>query len=144
MKVLLDTHILLWAAASPSRLAPATRALIEDDETELLFSAASIWEIGIKNALGREDFSIDPRAFRAALLGNDYVELPISGEHALAASALPPIHRDPFDRMLAAHALVAGLPTGRQGREHPDESGPGLLGLTCRRPGRMPRADNGI
>ncbi|MGE3712287.1 MAG: type II toxin-antitoxin system VapC family toxin [Hyphomicrobiaceae bacterium] len=108
MKVLLDTHLLLWAAGNPMRLAPATRALIEADDTELLFSAASVWEIGIKNAMGRDDFRIDPRAFRAALLGNDYTELSITGEHALAASALPTIHRDPFDRMLVAQASIEG------------------------------------
>ncbi len=108
MKVLLVTHLLLWAASSAARLAPGTRELIDADDTELLFSAASIWEIGIKHGLGRADFRIDPRAFRAALLGNDYVELPITGEHALAASILPAIHRDTFDRMLVAQASIEG------------------------------------
>ena len=90
----------------PERIPPEVRALIEADETELLFSAASIWEIAIKNSLGREDFRIDARMFRTALLNNDYVELPITGQHAAAVAPLLPIHRDLFDRMLVAQAGI--------------------------------------
>ena len=106
MRLMLDTHLLLWAASRPERIPSEVRALIEADETELLFSAASIWEIAIKSSLGREDFRIDARRFRTALLNTDYVELPITGQHAAAVVPLPLIHRDPFDRMLVAQASI--------------------------------------
>ncbi|MFT4101036.1 MAG: type II toxin-antitoxin system VapC family toxin [Burkholderiaceae bacterium] len=108
MRLLLDTHLLLWAATRPGRIPPEVRTQIESDETELLFSSASIWEIAIKSSLGRQDFQIDARAFRAALLINGYAELPITGQHAAAVAPLPPIHRDPFDRMLVAQAGIEG------------------------------------
>ena len=109
MKLLLDTHVLLWAAGEPERLSPGTRTLIEAVEHELVFSAASMWEIAIKRSLGRADFVVDPRLLRRGLLDNGYTELPITSEHALAVDALPPIHRDPFDRILVAQATVAGM-----------------------------------
>lgn len=74
-----------------------------------MFSAASVWEVAIKSALGRDDFSVDPRVLRRALLDNGYVELAISGAHAAAVLDLPPIHRDPFDRLLVAQAQVEGI-----------------------------------
>ena len=74
-----------------------------------MFSAASVWEIAIKRSLGRADFAVDPRLLRRGPLDNGYTELPITSEHALAVDALPPIHRDPFDRILAAQATVAGM-----------------------------------
>lgn len=109
MKLLLDTHVLLWAAGEPERLSPGTRTLIEASEHELVFSAASLWEIAIKRSLGRADFVVDPRLLRRGLLDNGYTELPITSEHALAVDALPPIHRDPFDRILIAQATAAGM-----------------------------------
>ncbi|MDE2005249.1 MAG: type II toxin-antitoxin system VapC family toxin [Rhodospirillales bacterium] len=109
MKLLLDTHVLLWAAGAPKRLPRAARALLEDDGNELLFSAASLWEIAIKQQLGREDFRADPRLLRRGLLDNLYVELPVTGAHAAALDLLPPLHKDPFDRMLIAQALVEGI-----------------------------------
>lgn len=109
MKLLLDTQLLLWAASTPKRLSPAARKLLVDPRNELLFSAASIWEITIKNALGREDFRIEPTVLRRGLLDNGYAELPISGDHALAIESLPPLHRDPFDRMLVAQATSEGI-----------------------------------
>ena len=109
MKLLLDTHLLLWAAGQPDRLSAAACALIEAADNELIFSAASLWEIAIKRGLGRDDFLIDGRLLRRGLQDNGYVELPISIEHALAIDTLPPLHKDPFDRILVAQAIVEGI-----------------------------------
>lgn len=109
MKLLLDSHLLLWAAGTPERLSAAARALLEDPDSELLFSAASLWEIAIKRALGREDFQVDARVLRRGLLDNGYAELAVTSEHAVAIDTLPPIHRDPFDRLLVAQAQVEGI-----------------------------------
>jgi PIN domain nuclease of toxin-antitoxin system len=109
VKLLLDTHLLLWAAGNPNRLSAIARTLIEEPENELFFSAVSLWEIAIKCGLGRSDFQIDPRVLRRGLLDNGYSELPIISEHALAIDGLPPIHKDPFDRMLVAQATVEGI-----------------------------------
>jgi len=109
MKRLLDTHLLLWAAGEPGRLPARARALIKDPANELIFSAASLWEIVIKRSLGRDDFRVDPRLLRRGLLDNSYRELPVSSEHAVAVDSLLPIHKDPFDRILIAQATVEGL-----------------------------------
>lgn len=115
MKLLLDTHLLLWAAGgddSTSTLGAMPREatdLIDDAENDLLFSAASIWEVAIKNGLGRRDFAADPRILRRGLLDNDYHELPITSEHAAAVINLPTLHKDPFDRLLIAQASVEGV-----------------------------------
>lgn len=109
MKYLVDTHLLLWAASSPGRLSPEAAELLEDPENELIFSAASIWEIAIKSGLGRPDFQADVRLLRRGLLDNGYAELAVTSEHAVAIDALPPIHKDPFDRILIAQAMVEGI-----------------------------------
>ena len=109
MKYLLDTHLLLWAAAEPKRLPEAARALMEDADNTLLFSAASLWEVAIKAGLGRPDFVVEPAVLRRGLLDNGYVELSVASEHAVATVTLPPIHRDPFDRLLVAQAQVEGI-----------------------------------
>ena len=109
MKLLLDTHVLLWAAGSPDRLSPDARAMLEDTANELLFSAASLWEIAIKRSLGRSDIQVDSRVLRRGLLDNGYLELPITSEHAVFIESLPPIHKDPFDRILVAQATVEGI-----------------------------------
>lgn len=109
MKLLLDTHVLLWSAAEPSKLPKKARSLILDSENDLFFSAASIWEITIKSQLGRPDFDLDPHILRRGLVDNAYLELAINAEHALAVLALPPLHKDPFDRMLVAQATVEGF-----------------------------------
>ena len=109
MKLLLDTHLLLWAAAEPERLPVDVRDLIEDAGNDLLFSAASLWEVAIKSSLGRDDFTADPAVLRRGLLDNGYVELPVASDHAVATVMLPSIHRDPFDRMLVAQAQVEGI-----------------------------------
>ncbi len=109
MSFLLDTHILLWVAGAPDRLSTDARALIENPTTDLIFSAASLWEIAIKNKLERADFSVDPRLLRRKLLENSYTELAITGAHTVAVDLLPPIHKDPFDRILVAQAQVEGM-----------------------------------
>jgi PIN domain nuclease of toxin-antitoxin system len=109
MKFLLDTHLLLWTAGDPKRLSAKARKLINEPASELFFSAASLWEIAIKRGLGRDDFKVDARLLRRGLLDNGYSELPIGSEHAVAIDSLPPIHKDPFDRMLVAQAMVEGI-----------------------------------
>jgi len=109
VKLLLDTQLLLWAAGQPERLSARAKRQLNDPANELLFSAASIWEITIKTSLGRDDFRVEPRVLRRALLDNGYVELPITSEHAVSVDTLPPIHKDPFDRLLLAQALVEGI-----------------------------------
>jgi PIN domain nuclease of toxin-antitoxin system len=109
VKLLLDTHLLLWVAGQPDRLSQAARQFIEDKENELIFSTASLWEVVIKRGLARDDFKVDPRLLRRGLLDNGYSELPIGSEHVVAIDTLPPIHKDPFDRVLVAQALVEGI-----------------------------------
>ena len=109
MKILLDTHLLLWAAGMPDRLPPEARALIEHPETEPIVSAASLWEVAIKSGIGRTDFNVDPRLLRRGLLENGYTELAVTGAHATAVDLLPPIHKDPFDRILVAQAQIEGI-----------------------------------
>ncbi|MGU3663455.1 type II toxin-antitoxin system VapC family toxin [Methylobacterium sp. A49B] len=109
MSHLLDTHILLWAAAGSDRLPGAARALIQEPMNTLVFSAASLWEIAIKSGLGRADFRVDVRLLRDGLLSHGYVELAVTGVHAATVATLPAIHRDPFDRLLIAQAMVEGL-----------------------------------
>jgi PIN domain nuclease of toxin-antitoxin system len=109
MKFLLDTHLLLWAAGRPNRLSATARKLIDAPSNKLFFSAASIWEVAIKRGLGRSDFEADPRLLRRGLLDNGYGELPVLSDHVVALDSLPPIHKDPFDRMLVAQATVEGI-----------------------------------
>ena len=110
MKLLLDTHLLLWAATAPQRLSAEAQGLFNDPDNELYFSAMSIWEVAIKRGLDRSDFQIDVRSFRRGLIDNGYIELPMSSLHAVAIDILPAVHRDPFDRMLVAQASVEGFP----------------------------------
>ena len=109
MKLLLDTHLLLWAAGDPDRLPAAARRLLDDLQNELIFSSASLWEVAIKHGLGRGDFRVDVRLLRRGLLDNGYGELPITSEHAVALDSLPSIHKDPFDRILIAQSMVEGV-----------------------------------
>ena len=109
MKLLLDTHLLLWAAGKPDRLPAEARTLIGDPQNEPVFSSASLWEIAIKRGLGRSDFQVDARLLRRGLLDNGYLELAISSEHAVAIDGLPPLHKDPFDRLLVAQSMVEGI-----------------------------------
>jgi PIN domain nuclease of toxin-antitoxin system len=109
MRLLLDTHLLLWAAGEPGRLSSGARRLMKDAGNELMFSAASFWEIAIKRGLGRNDFQVDPRLLRRGLLDNGYSELLIGSDHAVALDGLPRLHKDPFDRILVAQAMVEGI-----------------------------------
>ena len=109
MNLLLDTHLLLWAAGEPERLSSGAKELIEDSANRLFFSAINLWEVTIKNDLGRNDFNVDPHLLRRGLLENGYEELPITAHHVLGVNHLPPIHKDPFDRMLIAQAEYEGF-----------------------------------
>lgn len=109
MKLLLDTHLLLWAAGYPGRLPAAARTLLDDPQNEPIFSSASLWEVAIKHGLGRGDFRVDARLLRRGLLDNGYDELPVTSEHAVTLDSLPPIHKDPFDRILVAQSMVEGI-----------------------------------
>jgi PIN domain nuclease of toxin-antitoxin system len=109
VRLLLDTHLLLWSAFSAARLPLDAIPLLENPENELNFSAASLWEVAIKSSLGRTDFKVDARLLRRGLLDNGYREIAISSEHAVATAALPPIHKDPFDRILVAQSLVENV-----------------------------------
>ena len=109
MKLLLDTHVLLWAAGEPARLSESTRILLLDESNVLFFSSASIWEIVIKNGLGRDDFRVDPHRLRKLLVMNGYTEISVGSDHALAVHSLPLLHKDPFDRILLAQARTEGF-----------------------------------
>lgn len=109
MNLLLDTHILLWAAYNPDRLSDKAKALISDTGNTLHFSVASLWEVAIKSSLGRADFSVDAAELRMGLVANDYNELPIESGHVLRVPTLPNIHADPFDRILVAQAMAEGF-----------------------------------
>jgi PIN domain nuclease of toxin-antitoxin system len=109
VKLLLDTRLILWAFDKPEKLSRVAVTLITDEENEPIFSAASIWEIAIKSALQKRDFSVDPSVVRRGLLNNGYTELPVTSEHAMAVYSLPPIHKDPFDRLLIAQSTVEGI-----------------------------------
>ena len=111
MRLLLDTHLLLWTVGPVADSLPsAARQLIGDPDNELVFSTASIWEVAIKRSRGRAGFSggsVD--CVRRNLLNNGYRELAVTGEHAVAVASLPPLHKDPFDRILVAQSVVEGI-----------------------------------
>jgi len=109
MKLLLDTHIVLWAAGHPEKLSESARTLLTSSYNVLFFSAASIWEIVIKRGLGRDDFKVDPRRLRKMLIVHGYAELPVTAEHAFTVETLPLLHKDPFDRLLLAQACAEGM-----------------------------------
>jgi PIN domain nuclease of toxin-antitoxin system len=109
MRLLVDTHLLLWAAARSSRLPREARGLLEDSANEVFYSAASLWEIAIKASLRKADFKVDLALLRPALAVMGLLELPVSGAHAEKLASLPPIHKDPFDRMLVAQSLSEPL-----------------------------------
>jgi PIN domain nuclease of toxin-antitoxin system len=108
-RLLLDTHLLLWAALFPERLPQKASQLMDDPANTLYFSTVSIWEISIKLSRPREDLSIDVREWRAGMLGNGYQELLINSLHAMSVRDLPDLHKDPFDRLLLAQAMREDL-----------------------------------
>ncbi len=109
MRLLLDTRLLLWSAASSKLLPREARRLIEDPANEVYFSAASVWEIAIKISLRRKDFRVDLAALLQAFPEMGLTELSVSAAHAARVSGLPPIHRDPFDRLLIAQSIAEPL-----------------------------------
>ena len=109
MKLLLDTHVLLWAANDPQRLSETTRALLLEPDNALFFSVVNLWEIVIKRGLGRSDFIVDPHRLRRLLVANGYTELAVTSEHVLQVDRLPLLHKDPFDRLLIAQAQTEAL-----------------------------------
>jgi PIN domain nuclease of toxin-antitoxin system len=106
MVVLLDTHVLLWALDDPERLPQDVVTQIESPETTVYFSAASIWEIAIKTALGKIDFHYSPEDIAQAAKETGFVELPVNSAHGAKVAHLPLHHRDPFDRLLIAQTLL--------------------------------------
>lgn len=109
MKFLLDTHFILWLPIGGRGIGRTARALLENPDNEFLFSAASLWEIALKRARHRGTSGFDAREIRLKMLENGYEELPILGKHVLGVDALAPIHKDPFDRLLIAQAIVEGI-----------------------------------
>ena len=110
MRFILDTHLLLWSAqGSNDAISTAAAALIDDTANQLVFSAASIWEVAIKQGRGVADFTVQAPLLRRLLLDNGYLELPISSDHAAAVATLPNLHKDPFDRLLVAQATFEGI-----------------------------------
>ena len=107
MKLLLDTHILLWYCRGV--LSPKAAALVNDRANALFFSPASIWEIVTKYSLRRENFQTNPTALYEGLLDDDCQEIPLTARHMLAVGTLPSIHKDPFDRILLAQAMFEGM-----------------------------------
>jgi PIN domain nuclease of toxin-antitoxin system len=106
VRVLLDTHLLLWAVASSRRLPKEARSVILDAANEVFYSAASVWEVAIKSALRRRDFNANPAVLVRALAQSGFAELPVTAAHAARVGGLPALHRDPFDRMLVAQSLT--------------------------------------
>ena len=109
MRLLLDTHLLLWSVASPDRLSRKAHGLLGDEGNQLLFSVASLWEIAIKASHNRSDFIVDVRELRDELLQNGYLEVTVLASHAMAIVNLPHVHKDPFDRLLLAQAICENL-----------------------------------
>jgi PIN domain nuclease of toxin-antitoxin system len=106
VRLLLDTNVLLWVLIEPTRLKSNIRSLLENPEHDVLFSAASVWEMAIKAALGRADFQVSPERIVADARASGFVELPVRSSAALKVGELPHHHRDPFDRLLVAQAIT--------------------------------------
>ena len=104
MRVLLDTQIVLWALTDSPRLSAEARAIILDPESDIYFSAASIWEIAIKHRLARHDMPVSAEEAAKLCKQAGYIELSITSVHTAATEALPLHHADPFDRILVAQA----------------------------------------
>lgn len=109
MRVLLDTHIALWALTDSPRLSSAARHLIQSGRNSVYFSAATVWEIAIKHRLARKDMPISGSEASTLFIESGYIELPISASHSAATEQLPMHHSDPFDRILVAQAITEPL-----------------------------------
>ena len=110
MNFLLDTHILIWVAISPHKISSELPILLSDPSNHSYFSSASIWEISIKESLGKKDFKFSSKKLYDGLIENGYKELKVSALHAMEVIKLPFIHRDPFDRVLVATAIWENMP----------------------------------
>lgn len=106
MRLLLDTNVLIRALIDPKRLSTEAQTVLEDPEHEVFFSAASVWEIAIKFALGRADFKVSPEEIVESAEASGFVELPVRAHAALKVATLRHLHRDPFDRLLVAQAMT--------------------------------------
>jgi PIN domain nuclease of toxin-antitoxin system len=106
MRLLLDTHVLLWTLGAPERLGNALSAAIKSPDNDVMFSAVSIWEIAIKSALRKDDFQVAPEEILAAAIESGFTELPVRSAAAVQVARLPAHHRDPFDRLLIAQAMT--------------------------------------
>ena len=109
MKFLLDTHFVLWVPIDHPQISSQARTVLSNPANQFVFSVSSIWEIAIKRGLQRRDFLFDPREIRRLLIENGYEELTVQSRHAVAVDSLPAIHKDPFDRILIAQAMVEGI-----------------------------------
>lgn len=109
MNYLVDTHFLIWLSMQSSRLTPHARSLLADPNNTIYFSAVSIFEVAIKQQLAKADFDVDTGVLRRTMIEKGYIELAVDGVQAVHVSRLPPIHRDPFDRLLVAQANVEGI-----------------------------------
>jgi PIN domain nuclease of toxin-antitoxin system len=109
MKYLVDSQLLIWGAYGLPKLSAKAKRVLNDEDNELYFSAASIWEIAIKRSLNRLDFDVDPRVLRRGLVDSGYIEIPVISTHGEAVLSLPQIHNDPFDRLLLAQAQSEGM-----------------------------------
>jgi PIN domain nuclease of toxin-antitoxin system len=125
VRLLIDTHILLWADERPRLIAPALLAAMRDEANEIVVSAATIWEIAIKRAIGKLRFD---RPIIASVVGRDVEVWPVAGAHAEHAGSLPPHHNDPFDRLIIAQAQLERMMLGTQDRRMRPYGVP-LLGL---------------
>jgi PIN domain nuclease of toxin-antitoxin system len=113
VRLLIDTHILLWADERPGLIVPTLRAAMRDETNEIVVSAATVWEISINRAIGKLRFD---RPIVAAVLALGFEILPVAGAHAEHAGSLPPHHNDPFDRLIIAQAHLEGMVLGTQDR----------------------------
>lgn len=109
MRILPDTHLLLWSAEGSARLSAEARSIIISPSNQVFFSTVSIWEMAIKHASGKAGFSANPAIVRAELINAGFSELIINSAHVIAVGKLPFLHKDPFDRLLVAQAEVEGL-----------------------------------
>lgn len=109
MSILLDTHLLIWLIAASERLPATAREAVENSNNQLFFSAASIWELAIRQSTGRARLELPPELLHRQLLDNSFEEVPVTAKHGLAVCRLEQIHKDPFDRVLIAQAMSEGM-----------------------------------
>jgi len=109
MRFLLDTQFVLWVPIDDPHISSQARSILINPANQFVFSVSSIWEIAIKRGLQRQDFLFDPREIRRLMIENGYEELTIQSHHAVSVDSLAPIHKDPFDRILIAQAMVEGI-----------------------------------